>query len=180
MGIDRRVVDGVWARSARGCSPSRRSVSTLSTWSEGRFLTVDRAPAGWCVACSVDGMSCRPGHQPRAGRPPKPDRDPVRAQTRWPATQYRRPRPRNPDSATVRAAGRTRDWPATYALIVAVHLPPSLDPDGRSGLGQPTRGMRRKIVLKNVSPVTGGRAPTHDRAHPGPLQHQMRSTTDEH
>jgi transposase len=45
----------------------------------------------------------------RAGCPPGPDRDPVRAQTRWPATQYRQPRAGNPDRATVRAAGRIRD-----------------------------------------------------------------------
>ena len=51
------------------------------------------------------------------GRAPSPEQgaqldltgDPVRAQTRWPATQYRRPRPRNPGRATHRTAGRTRD-----------------------------------------------------------------------
>jgi hypothetical protein len=47
MGIDQRGVDGVWVLVEAGWSPSRRPVSTLRTWSEGRFLGVDRAPAGW-------------------------------------------------------------------------------------------------------------------------------------
>ena len=48
------------------------------------------------------------------GRAPSPEQgarlsltgDPVRAQTRWPATQYRRPRPRNPGRA-----GHPSSWP---------------------------------------------------------------------
>ena len=38
-----------------------------------------------------------------------PCRHPVRAQTWWAATQYRRPRPRDPVRATVRTADRTRE-----------------------------------------------------------------------
>src|SRR6185437_6029682 len=49
------------------------------------------------------------GPPPRAGRPAEPDRDPVRAQTRWPATQYRRPHPRDPGRPGHRTASHSRD-----------------------------------------------------------------------
>jgi hypothetical protein len=70
-----------------------------------------RLSSRWPLRTSPTATSsgCWSGPPPRAGRPAEPDRDPVRAQKRWPATQYRRPHPRDPGRPGHRTASHSRD-----------------------------------------------------------------------
>ena len=54
-----------------------------------------------------DALGCSIAHPPPSRGPPGPAGDPVRSQTWWAETQYRRPCPPNPGRAAVRAAGRS-------------------------------------------------------------------------